>query len=83
MGSALVVLHVDGLGADSLEEALREGLMPFTKHLMSSGVVVDYHPQPESEHNTRWWPEVKDSFESFVADHPRSTPRTSRLEPRR
>src|SRR6267143_235882 len=34
MGSALVVLHVDGLGADSLEEALREGLMPFTKHLM-------------------------------------------------
>src|SRR5437660_11046441 len=34
MGSALVVLHIDGLGADSLEEALRQGLMPFTKHLM-------------------------------------------------
>src|SRR3977135_3809935 len=34
MGSALVVLHVDGLGADSLEPALREGLRPFTKHLM-------------------------------------------------
>jgi hypothetical protein len=34
MGSALVVLHIDGLGADSLEEALRKGLMPFTKHLM-------------------------------------------------
>ncbi|TMB94960.1 MAG: alkaline phosphatase family protein, partial [Chloroflexi bacterium] len=34
MGSALVVLHIDGLGADSLEEALRQGLMPFTEHLM-------------------------------------------------
>ena len=34
MGVALVVLHVDGLGADSLEEALRQGLMPFTKRLM-------------------------------------------------
>ena len=34
MGSSLVILHIDGLGADSLEEALSEGLMPFTKHLM-------------------------------------------------
>jgi len=30
----LVVMHIDGLGADSLEEALREGDMPFTKHLI-------------------------------------------------
>jgi len=44
---------------------------PFTKHLMSSGVEIDYHPQPEGEHNTKWWPEVKDSFEKFAADHPR------------
>jgi len=34
MGTALVVLHIDGLGADSLEEALRAGLMPFTQHLI-------------------------------------------------
>lgn len=34
MGKGLVVLHVDGLGADSLEKALRAGLMPFVKHLI-------------------------------------------------
>ncbi len=45
---------------------------PFTKHLISSGVEIDYHPQPEGEHNTKWWPEVKDSFEKFAADHPRN-----------
>ena len=44
---------------------------PFTHHLMASGIAIDYHPQPEGEHNTRWWPEVKDLFEKFVADHPR------------
>ena len=44
---------------------------PFTRHLMGRGVEIDYHPQPEGEHNTRWWPEVKDMFEKFVADHPR------------
>ena len=45
---------------------------PFTKHLIQSGVEIEYHPQPEGEHNTKWWPEVKDSFEKFVADHPRN-----------
>jgi hypothetical protein len=44
---------------------------PFTHHLRSSGVQIDYHPQPEGEHNTKWWPELKDAFEQFVADHPR------------
>ena len=33
-GRGLVIVHVDGLGADSLEQALREGDMPFTKSLM-------------------------------------------------
>jgi hypothetical protein len=45
---------------------------PFTQHLRSSGVQIDYHPQPEGEHNTKWWPEVKDTLEQFVADHPRN-----------
>ena len=41
MDSAMVVLHIDGLGADSLEEALRQGLMPFTRHLMEAeGYVI-------------------------------------------
>ena len=35
-GKGLVILHIDGLGADSLEQALREGDMPFTKSLMES-----------------------------------------------
>ena len=51
---------------------------PYTRHLMSSGVKIDYHPHPEGEHNTRWWPEEKDNFESFVAAHPRD-PHPDRL----
>ncbi|MEP6753170.1 MAG: alkaline phosphatase family protein [Candidatus Dormiibacterota bacterium] len=35
-GRGLVVLHIDGLGADSLEQALREGDMPFIKALMET-----------------------------------------------
>lgn len=45
---------------------------PFTRHLMSNGIIIDYHPQPEGEHNTAWWPQVKDVFEKFVAEHPRN-----------
>jgi len=44
---------------------------PYTRHLMPGGVVIDYHPQPEGKHNTQWWPQMKDVFEKFVADHPR------------
>jgi predicted esterase len=44
---------------------------PYTKHLMNHGVDITYDPQPEGEHNTRWWPEVRDVFEKFAADHPR------------
>jgi pimeloyl-ACP methyl ester carboxylesterase len=45
---------------------------PFTRHLMSNGVEIAYDPQPNGVHNTMWWPEVKDVFEKFVADHPRN-----------
>jgi len=34
VGRGLVVLHIDGLGADSLEQGLREGDMPFTQRLI-------------------------------------------------
>ena len=44
---------------------------PFTRHLMLSGVEIDYQPEPEGQHNTAWWPEVKGPFEQFVAGHPR------------
>jgi len=44
---------------------------PYTRHLMKNGVQIDYHPQPDGEHNTAWWPEIKGPFEKFVAEHPR------------
>ena len=44
---------------------------PFTQHLMLAGVDITYDPQPDGEHNTKWWPEVKDTYEKFVSDHPR------------
>ncbi len=44
---------------------------PFTRHLMKGGVQIDYHPQPDGEHNTKWWPEMQAPFEKFVRDHPR------------
>jgi pimeloyl-ACP methyl ester carboxylesterase len=43
---------------------------PFTRHLMKD-VKIEYHPQPDAGHNTAWWPEVKDTFEKFVAGHTR------------
>lgn len=51
---------------------------PYTRYLMKSGVNIEYHPQPEGEHNTRWWPEMKDPFEKFVTAHPRD-PHPDRL----
>jgi len=44
---------------------------PYIAHMKRGGVSVDYHPQPEAGHNTAWWPEVKDTFEAFVREHPR------------
>jgi hypothetical protein len=35
------------------------------------GVQTVWRPQPEAGHDTSWWPDVKDEFERFVADHPR------------
>jgi hypothetical protein len=45
---------------------------PYTKHLMTNGVQIEYHPQPDGEHNTRWWPEMKGPFEAFATAHPRN-----------
>jgi len=44
---------------------------PYLQHLMRGGVQIDYQPQPDGEHNTAWWPEVKDVYETFVKTHPR------------
>jgi hypothetical protein len=44
---------------------------PYVEHLKSHGVELVYRPQPAAAHDTSWWPEIKDSFEQFVADHPR------------
>jgi hypothetical protein len=44
---------------------------PHIAHMKQGGVSVDYHPQPTAGHNTAWWPEVKDTYEAFVREHPR------------
>ncbi|HKB10655.1 MAG TPA: PDZ domain-containing protein [Vicinamibacterales bacterium] len=44
---------------------------PFVDHLKKGGVDLVYRPQPDAGHDTSWWPELKDGFEQFVADHPR------------
>ena len=44
---------------------------PYIEQLKRGGVEVVYRPQPAAAHDTSWWPEVRDSFERFVADHPR------------
>jgi hypothetical protein len=44
---------------------------PSVDQLKRAGFEVVYRPQPNAAHDTSWWPEVKDAFEQFVADHPR------------
>jgi predicted esterase len=44
---------------------------PYIEHLKRAGVNLVYRPQPDAGHDTSWWPEMKDAFERFVADHPR------------
>ncbi|HZR25734.1 MAG TPA: PDZ domain-containing protein [Vicinamibacterales bacterium] len=44
---------------------------PYIDHYKAGGVTLDYRPQ-EAAHNTSWWPQVKDTYEAFVHDHPRN-----------
>jgi hypothetical protein len=57
-------------GKDPLYPASIVG--PSVLHLKGNGVDLVYKPQPNGVHNTAWWPEVRDSFEEFVKNHPRS-----------
>jgi hypothetical protein len=45
---------------------------PYLEHMKKGGVSIDYHPQPNAGHNTAWWPEVVDTYETFVREHPRT-----------
>jgi hypothetical protein len=45
---------------------------PYIRHLMDGGVSILYRPQPNAGHDTSWWPEVKEDFEAFAAQHPRN-----------
>ena len=55
----------------------RDPLYPTAKvesyidHMRNNGVRIDYHPQPEAGHDLAWWPMVKPTFDTFVAEHPR------------
>ena len=44
---------------------------PYIQQMQKGGVELTYLPQPEAVHNTAWWPEVKDTYEQFVKEHPR------------
>src|SRR5439155_20855436 len=44
---------------------------PYIEHLKSGGIDLVYRPQPDAAHDTSWWPDIRDSAERFVADHPR------------
>lgn len=44
---------------------------PYINQMQKSGVELKYLPQPDAVHNTVWWPEVKDTYEAFVKQHPR------------
>ena len=45
---------------------------PYIQQMIKGGVIVKYLPQPEAAHNTAWWPDVKDTYEAFVREHPRT-----------
>jgi hypothetical protein len=44
---------------------------PYVARLKDGGVDLVYRPQPNAGHDTSWWPDIKESFETFVAEHPR------------
>jgi hypothetical protein len=44
---------------------------PYIDHLKTGGVDLLYRPQPTAAHDTSWWPDIKESFEQFAAEHPR------------
>jgi hypothetical protein len=56
-------------GADPLYPV--RGVEPYVQHLKRSGVQLEFHPQADAGHNTAWWPEVRETFEHFVREHPR------------
>jgi acetyl esterase/lipase len=45
---------------------------PHIEHFRKAGVSLVYKPQPDAGHNTQWWPQVKDEFETFAREHPRN-----------
>ncbi len=63
-------------GKDRLYPAA--GIEPLLTNFKSRGLEVDYKPQPDAGHNTAWWPELKETFEGFVREHPR-TPHPARV----
>ena len=46
-------------------------IRPYVEHLMKVGGDVVFHIKTEAGHNTDWWLEERQSYETFVEDHPR------------
>src|SRR5712691_9354924 len=45
---------------------------PYVEHMKRGGVALDYRPQAGAGHNTAWWPQVRETYEAFVREHPRN-----------
>lgn len=43
----------------------------FIQAFTANGLSAEYKPQPDAGHNTAWWPQLKETYEAFVAEHPR------------
>jgi len=55
-----------------------ERVEPFMRKLEEGGLRLVYRNRRDAAHNTSWWPQLKDEFETFVRDHPRD-PHPARL----
>ena len=48
-----------------------QAVEPSIAFMKDAGVPIVYRPRPEAGHNTSWWPDLKEDFETFVRTHAR------------
>ena len=56
-------------GRDPLYPAA--AVAPYLDLFRRGGAEIDFRPQPESGHDTSWWPREASAIETFLEDHPR------------
>jgi predicted esterase len=48
-----------------------ERARPIIEYFQANGADIDFYAMENGEHNTRWWRDMRDTFEEFVTVHPR------------